>query len=195
MRLEPCVPPWGLPSGLGHNLQIPEVQVQGFQNTSFLRTSTYKNALQASKVLQPYFKASKGISCTSLCHGILTRFAVEVFFLRFAQCKKAKNSYRWATYEGNFSSVLNQEFLFFDSRVAVFTSNPSHVEYWLLRAFSTRKPCAKAVPETDYFMQWKQYNKRTTLRTWTSQSQERDAERSAPTIVHLIHGASVLLGT
>ncbi len=30
---------------------------------------------------------------------------------------------------------------------------------------STRKPCAKAVPETDYFTQQKQYHKRTTLRT------------------------------
>jgi hypothetical protein len=31
--------------------------------------------------------------------------------------------------------------------------------------WSTRKPCAKEVPETDYFMQQKQYLKRTTLRT------------------------------
>ncbi len=30
---------------------------------------------------------------------------------------------------------------------------------------STRKPCAKAVPETDSFTQQKQYHKRTTLRT------------------------------
>ena len=28
---------------------------------------------------------------------------------------------------------------------------------------STRKPCAKAVPEMDYFTQQKQYHKRTTL--------------------------------
>ncbi len=31
--------------------------------------------------------------------------------------------------------------------------------------WSTRKPCAKAVQEMDYFMQQKQYHKRTTLRT------------------------------
>jgi hypothetical protein len=31
--------------------------------------------------------------------------------------------------------------------------------------FSTRKPCAKEVPETDYFTQQKGYLKRTTLRT------------------------------
>ncbi len=40
----------------------------------------YKNALQASEALQPYFKESEGISHTSLHHGILTRFAVEEFF-------------------------------------------------------------------------------------------------------------------
>jgi hypothetical protein len=31
---------------------------------------------------------------------------------------------------------------------------------------STRKPCAKEVPETDYLTQQKQYLKRTTLRTF-----------------------------
>ncbi len=86
-RLEPRMPFWGPPSSLGHNLRIsrststrfpkykykvPKVQVSW--NTSFLRTSTYKNALQALEVLQPYFKASKGISCTSLRSGVLTRF-------------------------------------------------------------------------------------------------------------------------
>jgi hypothetical protein len=79
--------------------------------------------------------------------------------------RKQRCSYRQATYKGNFSSVLNQEFIFLGSRVAVFTSNPSCVKYWLLRPFSTRKPCAKAVLETDYFMQQKRYHKRTTLCT------------------------------
>jgi hypothetical protein len=76
--------PWGPPSGLGHNLQIPEVQVQGSRNTKnpkykFLWTSTYKNAFQTSEVLQPYFKSSKGISRTSLRCGILTGFAIKIF--------------------------------------------------------------------------------------------------------------------
>jgi hypothetical protein len=53
----------------------------------------YKNALQALEVLQPYFKASEGINRTSLCRGVLTRFAVEIFFLQFTQLKKAKDSY------------------------------------------------------------------------------------------------------
>jgi hypothetical protein len=33
-------------------------------------------------------------------------------------------------------------------------------------ALFTRKPCAKEVPEMDYFTQQKQYLKRTTLRTY-----------------------------
>ncbi len=32
------------------------------------------------------------------------------------------------------------------------------------KTWSTRKPCAKEVPETDYFTQQKQYLERTTLR-------------------------------
>jgi hypothetical protein len=39
-----------------------------------------KNALQAPEVLQPYFKASKGISHTNLRDGVLTRFANKIFF-------------------------------------------------------------------------------------------------------------------
>jgi hypothetical protein len=41
----------------------------------------------------------------------------------------------------------------------------------------------------------KQYHRRTTLRTRPWKTQERDAEWSAPTIAHHIHGASVPLGT
>jgi hypothetical protein len=65
-------------------------QFANFQNTSFLRTSKHKNALQALEVLQPYFKASKGISRTSLCCGILIRFAIKIFSLPIAQLEKLK---------------------------------------------------------------------------------------------------------
>ncbi len=47
-------------------------------------TRVYKNALQALEALQPYFKKSKGISRTSLRRGVLTRFAIEDFFLQGA---------------------------------------------------------------------------------------------------------------
>ncbi len=50
----------------------------------------YKNALQASEVLQPYFKASKGISRTSLRRGVLTRFAINVFFPMIRSTRESK---------------------------------------------------------------------------------------------------------
>jgi hypothetical protein len=173
-----------------YKYKIPEVQVSW--NTSFLRLSTYKNALQTTEVLQPYFKASKGISCTSLRRGVLTRFGV--FFPLICSTQESKGFILTSYVQGKIFTCPQPRIPFFGSRVAVFTSYPSCVKYWLPSPFSARKPCAKAVPETDYFMQQKQYHKRTTLCTWTSQSWERDAEWSAPTIAHLIHGASVLLG-
>ncbi len=59
---------------------------------------------------------------------------------------------------------------FFGSRVFGFRSGPSRLKYWLLRFFSMRKPCAKEVPEMDYFTQRKQYLKRTTLRTYSAKA-------------------------
>jgi hypothetical protein len=48
-------------------------------------TRVYKDALQTLEALQPYFKESKGISRTSLRHGVLTRLAIkEFFFLQVA---------------------------------------------------------------------------------------------------------------
>ncbi len=38
-----------------------------------------------------------------------------------------------ATYKGSIPCVLNQEFLFFGSRVLGFRSDPSWLKYWLLR--------------------------------------------------------------
>ncbi len=52
-------------------------------------TRVYKNTPQALEELQLYFKESKGISRTSLRCSILARFAVKIFFLWFAQLKKA----------------------------------------------------------------------------------------------------------
>jgi hypothetical protein len=72
--------------------------------------------------------------------------------------------------EGKVPCALNQEFLFFGSQVFGFGSGPSRLKYWLLRFFTTRKPCAKEIPENDYFTQQKQYLKRTTLRTYSAKA-------------------------
>jgi hypothetical protein len=74
-----------------HNLQINE---QVFK---------YKNALQVSELLQPYFKPSEGISCTSLRRGVFTRFAVDFFPYELLNARKQKKYYRQATYEDEIS--------------------------------------------------------------------------------------------
>ncbi len=70
-----------------------------------------------------------------------------------------------ATYKGSVLCVLNQEFLFFVHEY--WGSEVTHLG-WSISSYetsSTRKPCAKAVPEMDSLMQWEQYHVRTTLRT------------------------------
>ncbi len=79
--------------------------------------------------------------------------------------KKTQGRGEGGSSEGNVPCVLNQEFLFFGSRVSGFRSDPSWLKYRLLRDLVYKKPCAKAVPEMDSLMQQKQYHKRTTLRT------------------------------
>ncbi len=64
---------------------------------------------------------------------------------------------------GKAPCALNQEFLFWFMSIWVLR-DPSRLKYRLLHHFYTRKPCAKEVPEMDYFTQRKQYLKRTTLR-------------------------------
>jgi hypothetical protein len=70
-----------------------------------------------------------------------------------------------ATNKGNVPCVLNQEFLFL---VHKYRGSEATCLGWSIGSYetwSTRKPCAKAVLETDYLTQQKQYHKRTTLRT------------------------------
>ncbi len=72
---------------------------------------------------------------------------------------------QWAMYKGNVPCVLNQEFLFFGSQVLGFKATRLGWSIGSYETCSTRKPCAKTVPEMDSLMQQKQYHKRTTLRT------------------------------
>jgi hypothetical protein len=81
---------------------------------------------------------------------------------RFKKRKRPRKARRWLR-EGKVPCVLNQEFLFWFMSIWVLR-DPSRLKYRLLRDFYTREPCAKEVPETDYFTQQKQYLKRTTLR-------------------------------
>ncbi len=66
---------------------------------------------------------------------------------------------------GQRSRVLNQEFLFLVHKYWGSEATRLGGCIGSYETCSTRKPCEKAVPETDYFTQQKQYHKRTTLRT------------------------------
>ncbi len=100
--------------------------------------------------------ASKGISRTSLRCGVLTRFAVEIFFLGFAQLKKAKDSYWRATYKGSFHMSSTKNFFFW------FMSSGVHKRPVLLEVL------ASASLHLQGSHVWRQYRKWTTLRSKSS---------------------------
>jgi hypothetical protein len=88
----------------------------------------------------------------------------QVFCPTIRSIQGKRRIFLWrATYKGNIPCVLNQEFLFLVHEY--WGSEVTHIG-WSIDSYetsSTRKPCAKAVPETDSFTQQKQYHKRTTL--------------------------------
>ncbi len=158
MLILPRVSPWGWPEGLVHNLQIPQQVFNKIQD--FHVQDTFSSV----GVLQPYFKSSEGIGCTSLHCGVLTRFAIKIVFLQFAQREKTKKSLLTSYVRGQLLTCPQPRILFFGSRVAGFASDPSCLKNWLLCPFfykeatckgSTGKGllyAAKAAPAKDYFM-------------------------------------------
>ncbi len=95
------------------------------------------------------------------------RFAVEFFVLQVAQFKKAKDFYTTSYLQGQRSVCPKPRIPFF--LVHKYWGSEATRLGWSISSYETssmRKPCAKAVPETDTFTQQKQYHKRTTLRTF-----------------------------
>ncbi len=195
---------WGWPEGLAHNLQIPlqilqtrfhykcstsTASVQ--QNTRFLCTRClfkHRSATALLQVKQGYWSYKPLLRRTY-------KICCQDFFLRFAQHKKTKKSLLTSYIWGQLLTCPQPRFPFFWFMSSGFCKWPISFEVLApVSLVSTRKPNAKGVLEKDYLMQQKQYQQRTTLRTWPWWLRERDAEWSAPTIAHLIHGASVLLG-
>ncbi len=136
--------------------KFPEIQV-------FYGQVCSRTPFKCRKCYSPTSRQARVLVVQASIVAYLQDLPLRLFFLRFAQRKKAKNSYRRATYEGNFSSVLNQEFNFFCSQVVVFTSDPTHLKYWLLRHFFYKEAMSKG--STRSRTQQKQYHKRTTLCT------------------------------
>ncbi len=164
MHLEPCVSPWGWPDGLVHNSRIPadNFSTDKFSTNKFftnkvlqVTTRVYKNALQASEALQPYFKESKGISRTSLCHGVLTRYAIKEFF----------------SYES--LNARNQEKLIpmsYLQGIISYVSQPRIPFFWFTSSGVHKRPILFEVWAPAFFILQgshvqRQYQKRTTLRS------------------------------
>ncbi len=84
-----------------------------------------------------------------------------------SQEKKEKDQGRreGGSSKGNVPCVPNQEFIFLVHEYWGFEMTHLGWSIGSYETSSTRKPCAKAVPETDSLTQQKQYHKRTTLRT------------------------------
>ncbi len=148
-----------------------------------------------SEALQPYFKESKGIQASvaeffpdspskiffptsrltqerrkveyrRATYKKSIRFAVKFFVLRFAQFKKAKDCYTTSYLQVQRSVCPKPRIPFFLVH-KYWGSEVTHLG-WSIGSYKTssmRKPCAKAIPETDSLTQQKQYHKRNTLCT------------------------------
>ncbi len=68
--------------------------------------------------------------------------------------------------KGKIPCAIHQEYLFLVHEYLGLEAAHLGRSIGSYETWSTRKPCAKEVLETDYLMQQKQYLKRTTLRTY-----------------------------
>ncbi len=79
--------------------------------------------------------------------------------------KKTKEGEKVAPPKARFRVPSTKKFLFLVHEY-LGSERPISIEVSAPASFFARKPCAKEVPEMDYFTQRKQYLKRTTLRTY-----------------------------
>ena len=111
-----------------YKYKVPKVRVSW--NTSFLRTSMYKNAFQASEVLQLYFKA--------YLQDLPSRF----FFYDLLNSRKQRIHTDELCTRATFTCP-QPRIPFFCSRVAGFTSDPSRLKYWLLHGLFYKETICK----------------------------------------------------
>jgi hypothetical protein len=76
-----------------------------------------------------------------------------------SQEKKKTKERKGGSSKGKVPCALNQEFLFLVHKYLGLEAARLGWSIGSYETWSTRKPCAKEVPETDYFTQWKQYLK------------------------------------
>ncbi len=130
-----------------YKVQLTRFYKQGSRN---------KNDLQASELLQPYFKSRKGISWTSLRRGVLNKIRCWFFFLQFAQRKKTRKLLPTSYIRGQLFNVSS-------------TNNSFLVHEW---QFSQETRLVEVWAPTSLFLQGshmqKQYRKRSTLHSKSS---------------------------
>jgi hypothetical protein len=114
---------------------------------------------QVSECYSPTSSQARVLVVQASIAAYLQDFPSRFFSYDSLNTRKWRNHYWRATYKDNFSPVLNQEFLFFGSRVAGFASNLSCLKYWLLRHLFLRGSHVQ-----------RQYRKRTTLCSESSTS-------------------------
>ncbi len=157
------MPPRGPPSDLGHNLQIPRSTSTRFPKYKFPKykfsTDKYVQERPSSvgSATAPYFKASKGISRTSLHRGILTRFAIEIFFPTIRLTQESKEFIQASYVRGQLFKCPQPRIPFF-----LFTSSGVY-----------KQPVSFEVLAPMFFILrgshvQRQYQKRTTLRSKSS---------------------------
>jgi hypothetical protein len=133
-----------------HNCKFHEIQ------EFYGQGSTYKNALQASECYSPTSSQARVLVIQASVVAYSTRFAVDFFPYDSLNARKRRNDYRRATYEDNFSRVLNQEFFFWFTSSG-FCKQPVSFEVFAPTCLFLRVSHMR-----------RQYRKKTTLRSKSS---------------------------
>ncbi len=142
--------------------------------------SRKRRTFYTTSYLQGQWKYGKAKEAVESTRAGLSKQKGDVRKLRKEKKRKEKDQGRreGGSSEGKVPCALNQEFLFFGSRVFGFRSGPSRLKYRLLHSFPTRKPCAKEIRKRTTLrsesstlkgllyapIQQKQYHKKTTVR-------------------------------
>ncbi len=149
-----------------HNLQIHE-QGSTFKYkicSTKCKISTDKNAFQALECYSPTSSQVRVLVIQASVAAYLQDSPLRFFSCDLLNTRKQRNSYQRATYEGNFSRVLNQEFLF------LFTSSGVHKQPVLCEVLAPasllyKEATCKGSILKRLLTQRKQYHKRTTVHT------------------------------
>ncbi len=157
--------PWGWPRGLVQNLQIPRTRFH--EQGSMKKVPRTRFHEQGATIQERPSRVGAGqarvLVVQASIAAYLTRFAIEIFFLQFAQHKKTRKILPKSYVRGQPFNVSSTKNSFFWFTSCGFLKRPILLKYWLLRPFfyeeATCKSstingllyAAKAVPSKDYF--------------------------------------------